>query len=139
MRVNALSRAFQARSEELEMSQSTHIACAAITNLTVAVSQGQPIKAHVEHLRNELGSDPLIASVLNSLPPSSLSSGVSSERTLLEGWPAIKRAISITASLPPQGGGLISTAVANLAASLKVCFNLLSMLRPVFEPTELTQ
>ena len=119
-RVNALSTAFDARSDHLAASHSAHHIAATVGSLCAALAGGEPIKREAARLQQVASSDALVAAVLRSLPPAALEVGVSSDDTLRQRWPAVKRAIAVTASLPPQGGGLISTAIANLAASLKV-------------------
>jgi hypothetical protein len=122
--VNALKLALETRNQQLTASQRAHKISTSISSLANVLARGGLIDVERASLAEEAAHDDVVAEVLHSIPEASaagVADGVPTVAQLQVQWAQVQRALRVAAALGHTAEpGLISTALASIAAWLKV-------------------
>ena len=119
--VNALQLALDARTEQLRGSERAHRVAAAVYAMAGALLRGGAVGSEVAALARDAGGDALVAAAVANLPEAAAGAGAPTVAQLQARWPAVQRAMRVAAALGDEAQpGLLSTALAGVAARLKV-------------------
>ncbi|KAL5703891.1 MICOS complex subunit mic60 [Ranunculus cassubicifolius] len=123
LNIDALCMAFYARSEEARQSHSVHKLALGALALEDALSKGLPIQTEISVLHTYLegiDKDSLLNLVLSSLPEETLNHGTETILQLNQKFDTLKKALRHYSLIPPNGGGILTHAVASIASGIKV-------------------
>ncbi|KAI3424210.1 hypothetical protein D9Q98_009566 [Chlorella vulgaris] len=118
--LNALERAFQRRSSERRSSHSAHQLATGVFALRSALAAGQPLGQPLAFLGSLAAADPVVAAAVAAVPSEAAKEAVPTRAQLADRFLDVQR-LSRELSMVPSGqGGMLSVAVAKLAAKLKI-------------------
>lgn len=121
-KVNTLERAFQRRSNEQRTSHQAHQLSLGVFALLSALAGGRPLGDALTLLQGLAGSDPVVAAALQAVPSAAAAAPVPTRGQLSDQFQDVSRLTHQLSMLPEGQGGMLSVAVAKLAAKLKVGF-----------------
>jgi hypothetical protein len=121
--INALKLALEARNQQLAASERAHKIFTSVASLGNSLATGSPVATELASLESVVSQDNVVAAALRSIPEASVAAlnGVPTVAQLQVQWPQVQHALRVNAALGDKAEpGLLSSALASLAARLKV-------------------
>jgi len=120
MKVNALHSAFGDKLKAPMVSHKAHRMAVGSFALAATLQEGEPFARELEWLTQASEQDPLVLAAARAVPESAARSGAATRTMLTEQFHHMKQTIRQKCLVPASGGGMLSSAVARLAAALRV-------------------
>lgn len=121
IQVEALRRAYNARTEGARVSHTTHKLAMGAFAFEEALTRGAPLEEEVELLKQAAGgNDELIDVALKSLPEDVLTKGTKTQIQLQREFESLQSPLRQLALIPAGQGGLLTHAMATAVAAMKV-------------------